>query len=53
MFKKQAKRIEAKRQISVDNPCFCCYAAYKTPDKLEETEKVLGLAMDQGSDQPR
>jgi hypothetical protein len=42
MFKKQAKRNGAKRQISVDNPC--CYAAHNSPDKLEATEKVFGLA---------
>jgi len=28
----------------VDNLVFCCYAAHNPTDKLENTEKILGLA---------
>jgi hypothetical protein len=45
MFK-TSKKNKKKCQISVDNPC--CYAAHNSSDKLEETEKVFGLAMGQG-----
>jgi hypothetical protein len=45
MFK-TSKKNKKKCQISVDNPC--CYAAHNSSDKLEETEKVFGLAMGKG-----
>jgi hypothetical protein len=32
---------------------FCCYAAHNPTDKLEKTEKILGLARYQRSDQSR
>ncbi len=28
----------------MDNLVFCCYAAHNPTDKLEDTEKILGLA---------
>jgi hypothetical protein len=43
MFK-TSKKNKKKCQISVDNLVFCCYAAHNPTDKLEETEKFLGLA---------
>jgi hypothetical protein len=41
MFK-TSKKNKKKCQFSVDNPC--CYAAHNPQNKLEETEKILGLA---------
>jgi len=41
MFK-TSKKNKKKCQFSVDNPC--CYAAHNPPDKLEDTEKIFGLA---------
>jgi hypothetical protein len=44
IFKKQAKKIEENVKFLWITLVFCCYAAHIQPDKLEETERILGLA---------